>query len=875
MKYTFIFCLLVLLTSLGSYKHTSANTVAGGEIIYIHLGDSAYQVICKMYLDCGGNTAPDSIPLCVKNSCNNNIIAQKMGRWVSPPPNPDPNGKIIGVSCPNTVTTCNTPNATITGYRQYWYTGIVFLPAKCAKWTFSTHLGNRNSSSNLQNSTSQPFYIEATLNNSTTNRNSSPYNSILPEITVEQGLLVQSSSGILDSDGDSLYTYLVMPMTGVTQCSDTAKNMSFASTTPSFNLTNNPFQTSNTFVLNQRTGQYGYTPTNSGKSNITFRTDEYRNGVLIGSIMRDLPVQALQQGPVYSGGVKMKCGREWMDQNQSPNPLPKTIYACPEQTLTLCYDIVMYNPAAKLFISDNHLNTTMANAVITYTNQGTDSVHVEVNWRPGFNNVGLNQLMHTIYDSTCTASQVVKKYMYPLDINVWGKIDAGKDITICEGSPAYLNVNGGGNYRWYELPGGSTNSISDTTIPNPVVNPTKTTTYLVLSTLNGYCTTINKDTVTVHVNASTTGAAAITNRIGCGLSEPGLNYVYLCPGKPVSFCLTSRSSFSNASLYMSDNISTHVPGAQISYSGQGTDTALATFTWTPNATHAGLYTLILTTYDSACAKPNSTLRSKQYKLDFYVWPPTRANHDSLSICRGETITLTATGGMQYKWTEQTVNPVIADPYKTTQTIVPTNTANFIVTSTINTLCSNNSDTVAVSVTDLQTQPSVSIQAVPDNVIRGGNTGFIATATGCKQASYEWYVNGKLMPDYKGSHFLASNLDNMDKVWCRMICDDRCANDTPSNVITMRVYNTGITNLADDAQLTLYPNPNNGVFTLQVDERLPGQKPVAEILDIYGRIMYTTIITDAQQSIKTDIPAGIYMLRVRSGDETFMLRFSRQ
>lgn len=866
MKNCLICCILCIIATF-AINQSKANTVAGGELIYIHLGDSAYQVICKMYLDCGGNAAPDSIPLCVKNSCNTNIISLKMGKYITP--NPSPNGGIVGISCPNVANTCNTPNATITGYRQYWYGAIVFLPTKCSKWTFSTHLGNRNASSNLQNSTSQPFYIEATLNNSTTNRNSSPYSSILPQITVEQGLPIQSDAGILDSDGDSLYTYPVMPQAGVTQCSDTAKALSYASATPPYNLTNNPFQTSNSFFMNSRTGQYGYTPTSQGKSNITFRTDEYRNSVMIGSIMRDLPLQILPQGSTYSGGVKFKCGLESLN-NSFP---PKIIYACPDETITLCYDIVLYNPDARLFISDNHWNTSMANATVTYTNQGTDSVHVELSWKPGIAQTGLNQIVHTIMDSTCTASQVVRKYLLPVDINVWGKVQAVNDMTICEGSPAFLNATGGGDYRWYELPGGSKNSLNDTTIPNPVAYPTKTTTYIVKSLLTN-CQNYITDTVTVHVNAATTGAAAITNRLGCGLTEPGLNYVYACPGKPISFCFTSRSSFSNASLHISDNASAKVPGAQINYNGQGTDTAVATFNWTPNNSHLGLYTLILTTYDSACAKPNSQLRSKEYKLQFYVWPPTKANYDSISICRGETITLTATGGMQYMWTEQTVNPVIADPYKTTQTIEPTNTANFIVTSTVNTLCNNNSDTVAVQVTYLQKQPTVSIQAIPDNITRTGNTGFIATANACKQATYEWYINGKLMPDYKGSHFLASDLNNLDKVWCRLICNDLCANDPISEAITMKTNNTGIAEM-DGNNIGLYPNPNNGTFTIQLDEAMTRQKPLAEVIDIYGRMVFNTTITNTPQSITTDIPAGIYMLRITTVNDTYTTRFTKQ
>ncbi len=883
MNKTLLYSLAILTASLFSFNVTKANTAAGGELIYIYLGDDqsskpAYQVILKLYTDCGGSAAPDSMPLCVKNTCNNNIISQKMGQWIPPPPNPNPNGKIIGISCPNVITTCTDPSATLTGYREYWYTGILKLPTQCSKWIFSTHIANRNNSINLQNSTSQPFYIEATLNNSTTNRNSSPYYSIGPEITIEKDYPFSYNSGALDGDGDSLVTYLVNAKTGVTACTDTPKNMAFTNANPSYNLTNNPIQTNNTFVLNPGTGQYGFIPDALGTSNITIRTDEYRNGVLIGSIMRDQQMQVVPADPFYGGSVNVKC-----NSVRVPD-LTKEIIVCVDETFSFCYDVVSENPSARLYISDNLASLNMIGAAAYYFNQGTDSVRVVFYWKPGNNMVGLHEFIYTIADSTCSPQAVVRKYTYPIEFKVLGKTKAIKDTTICEGTTAFLNASGGGDYKWTVLSGGTANSLSDSTIANPVAYPTKTTSYVVRSTINEFCPNLNKDTVTVKVNAATTGADAIVNVVNCGLSDPGIDYVYICPGEPVSFCYTSRSFFSNASLHLTDNISTGTPGAQINYSNQGTDTVKATYTWTPNANQSGIYTLILTTHDSACAKPNSPLRSKDKKINFYVWPPVKINYDSLTICKNETIELKAIGGVYYSWEEYSYPgytnpavPVITDKSLATQTLKPFTSTAFIVKSTLNS-CNNNTDTVIVNVNTNITTPVVSISASPDSIIsKGNNIAFTATVSGCSSSKYEWYVNGRHIPDYYSNQYLAHNLGNLDKVWCRVICGDSCPSpkDTVSNIITVRVYNTGIAGIEDEYAIGLYPNPNNGLFTIQLNETFVKQQPLAEVVNIYGQVVYSTTVKYAQQQLEINVPAGIYMLRISTLNQVYTTRFTKQ
>ncbi len=69
--------------------------------------------------------------------------------------------------------------------------------------------------------------------------------------------------------------------------------------------------------------------------------------------------------------------------------------------------------------------------------------------------------------------------------------DAGPDVTICTGSSTQLNASGGTKYSWTPTTG-----LSNPNIPNPIANPTSTTSYIVTVT-SGSC--IDVDTVIVTV----------------------------------------------------------------------------------------------------------------------------------------------------------------------------------------------------------------------------------------------------------------------------------------------------------------------------------------------------------------------------------------
>ena len=760
MKNTHLKGLLALLLILLGANTAKANTAAGAELIYLHLGDSTYQFVLKYYIDCSGNAAPDSIPLCLYSPCHNQGFTIKMGKYTQVT-----NGSVIGPGCPGAVTTCDNPNATTTGYKEYFYTAQATLPFRCSNWTFSATPGTRNASYNLQNSTSQTLYVEATLNNTFADDINSPYYSVKPFPMAELNRPIAYNNGPLDVDGDSLSTVIILPRTSNNTCPDTPAVIPFATATPPYSIPWNPFQTNQTVVTNPFTGQMSFTSGQLGNANLTIRTSKYRNGVLMGSIMRDMQVRTVPAAQIPGGGSKLGCG----------NTIPYWIgdggfNGCVGKSLTVCHDLYFNDTNSRMFVSDNiqNINNDIQNMTSSYINQGTDTVTAIYTWTPTL--PGRYSFIVYLVDSTCRANGVVQNYAYTVDFQIWGKIKTNNDTTICPGESVILSASGGGQYSWEILPDGDTSSLNQN-----IASPLKTTTYVVTSNATSPCQDLNKDTVTVNVRKASTGAQDITNHFSCGMTNPGINYIYKCPGEQISFCFSSASSNNNALLYLTNNGSTNIPGANITYVNQGTDSVTGHFSWTPSANDIGFHSITITATDTACVP--SGIAAKSQRLDFYIWPNTTTNSDKY-ICPGQSVQLEAKGGTQYQWSVLSGDNSSLNNSNTSSPIAqPDTTTTYVVTSTINTQCNNNSDTVTVFVYPGSSvpHPRISISVSPDSaIVQNTQVTFTASTTNCSNPKYAWYINGAEVPDNYKSTFSSSKFKNLDIISCRLICADTCA-----------------------------------------------------------------------------------------------------
>ncbi|MCD6064810.1 MAG: hypothetical protein K0R82_2721, partial [Flavipsychrobacter sp.] len=510
-------CFLIVFSFLPS--KTWANHGAGGEIIYEWISGSTYRVFLKFYRDCTGPPAPDSMPLCFKNSCNTNINQVWMQLYPGVIPPNDTNGSSVALGCSPTTypTKCTNPTSNIPGYQEWWYYYDLTLPFQCNNWTFYTYLFARNFSANLVNPLSTYFYTETTFNNTGTfEGNSSPYFSNKPIPYVCVNIPYQFNNGAVDPNGDSLSTDVQQPLNFGATCNSIVAPIPFNTNTapyPAYNLSTNPIQTGNTFTLNASTGQITFTAPQIGAYTLSVRTREFRGGVLIGSILRDVQVQVIGNCAATAPQVVIK----------PPTGVPFVngqIWGCAGQLLTFDYDLTSSDPNAVLLGADNHIASIPA-ATTSYVGQKTDSVRGTFSWTPGINQSGLFTLTVSVRDSTCAPPGILYTYINTIPIFIWPPVKASNDTSVCPGQPVQLNASGGGNYLWSTI-AGPANTLSCTNCQAPLATTYGTASYRVFSQQTAFCDK-NADTVVVTMLPSPTFTP--------------LTDILTCPGIPSTFDL--------------------------------------------------------------------------------------------------------------------------------------------------------------------------------------------------------------------------------------------------------------------------------------------------------------------------------------------------
>lgn len=590
-------------------KEAKASHAAGGEIIYEWISDSTYRVFFKFYRDCSGISEPGSADVCITDSCNSYQTTISMAKWNGALPGGGTNGDPVSAGCSAFPNKCQNTSSSLPGYREWWYSAIVQLPSRCTKWRFSTSISARNGSGNIAGG---DLYVETTFNNLLFQGNSSPYFSIkpIPYVCVNQPYTY--NNGAIDPDGDSLVTDIINPMSSSGGVCGPGTNIGLSTGfTPALTIPGNPFQTNNTFTINGATGQMAFTAAVTGPQTLTTRVREFRNGTLIGYIMRDIQVQVLNCStvaptstinPSVTGGSIGAGGR---------------VEGCIGQTLSFNWASVSTDTGAILTASDNHI-FSVPNATITYSNIYSDSVVGSFTWTPVATDAGiLKNLIVTVKDSTCRPPGIMLYFPFTIPLWIHPPTTTVPDTSVCPKETAYLTASGGSNYIWSVLPGGSPiTSLSCSACTSPVATPTVPTTYVVTSQGTAFCPN-NKDTVTVSV-------------------LPGLNFTkhpdtLTCPRNPIVLDLKMA------------------PGPGVTYKSKWTPaTGLNSDTLNkPTATPTAptTYTVVITSSGNRC---------KAYDTVFVdVLTGFKLNNIDTAVCDGKSFQVSINGDSRYNWSWST------------------------------------------------------------------------------------------------------------------------------------------------------------------------------------------------------------------------------
>ena len=325
-----------------------------------------------------------------------------------------------------------------------------------------------------------------------------------------------------------------------------------------------------------------------------------------------------------------------------------------------------------------------------------------------------------VYGATGSCSDTAQ---ITVTVNALTTVEAGLDISICEGDSIQLNASGAAVYLW-----SPTDSITDINIANPFVFPANTTEYIVIGSNALGCTDADSVIVTVNplpiVDAGEDTAICSgdsvqlsgSSSIGTGtwtppgeLSDPNILDPFASPivsteyvltvidGSGCSMTDTMDVTIDQAFTLTTSNDTTICLGDSANLSASGA----TTYAWEPATT------LNDSTLPNPTASPTIT-------ETYFVYGATESCRDTaqiivtvnalttvdagldVSICEEDSVQLNASGATTYLWTpaDSITDINIANPF-----VFPGNTTEYIVTGTDGLGCIDG-DSIIVTVNPL-------------------------------------------------------------------------------------------------------------------------------------------------------------------------------
>lgn len=269
---TKLLALLLLLTF--STGIVNASHIVGMRITYEYTS-GGYLFKLKMYRDCSGIAAPASVSLCFTSlsGCvaplNTILLMDIANSGFEVPFN-----SCAGVGA----TTCN--GGSVFAFEEYNYVGLISVPP-CSDWVVAYSECCRNAAiTNLVDPDIYNARVETTFDNLNYPTNSSPQFNAVPINYYCAGIPAIIDYSAYDVDGDSLsYEFTTIDGAGCT-------STQIIPFTPPYTY-DQPLATLSPTIFDPVSGQILFTPSMLQISVIGFKVNEYRNGVLIGSVRRD------------------------------------------------------------------------------------------------------------------------------------------------------------------------------------------------------------------------------------------------------------------------------------------------------------------------------------------------------------------------------------------------------------------------------------------------------------------------------------------------------------------------------------------------------------------------------------------------------------
>lgn len=381
--------------------------------------------------------------------------------------------------------------------------------------------------------------------------------------------------------------------------------------------------------------------------------------------------------------------------------------------------------------------------------------------------------------------------------------NAGNDTAICAGTSAQLHGSGGTVYSWSPAAG-----LSDPNIANPVATPVASTIYQ-LTVSSGPCTSTSQVTVVVMPLPAANAGPDIT----------------ICAGNAVQLAGSGGSTYSwSPATGLSDP-----------------------FVANPMASPATTTTYQLTVSNGVCSASDFVVVSVNHAV-------ANAGAD-VTICAGNSVQLTGTGGIVYVW-----SPAIGlnDPSIANPVAGPAVTTNYILAVTDASGCMAQ-DTITVSVQSLDV-PLVTL-----------NAGTLTVTNPDISATYTWQVlNGSSWDDVVPLATGTSFTPVATGEYRVKVVSGPCT-EFSGSMLAGRLASR------NEFGIYLYPNPTTGLLVLD-EIRLSQGWETLEIINSQGmRVLVQDIRNRTAVSVNvSNLRTGIYNAKLRKADGgSTMFRFIKQ
>jgi hypothetical protein len=514
---TKLFFITLLCFSLG--QTAKATHAVGADLTYTCIGSNTYEVSLRFYRDCGGSAAPSNPTIAIVGSSGCTAVTSSLALSLV-------SSQEVSQVCAGTQTSC--AGGSIQGTQEYIYTGQIQLPTGCDSYTISFTLAARNATITNLNVSGADIYVESIINTALAPCNNSPQFSNLPVLYSCQGQISQFNHGFFDQDGDSLTFALINPKT--TNGVDIPFISGLSATTPL------RLQTGTTFQFNSSNGQMTFTPlVNLGQvAVISVRINEYRNGLKIGSMIRDLQMiisATCSSLPPVSGTITPNSG----------TVTGNLIASCGGPPLVI--DFSVSDPdAADVLTASSDISSVISGATTSVT--GTNPINIQLIIPTASIPSGNYPFTITVNDGACPTPnvQIIGYNLQITNPSPTVSINASA-TTICSGNPVTFTATGASTYSW-------TNSV----VNGVPFAPTTSGSYTVIGTASNGCT----DTASLSINVNPNPTVTINSSAAS-----------LCLGEPLTLSGSGAATYSWNNNVV-DGIA-FIPNSSINYTLTGTD----------------------------------------------------------------------------------------------------------------------------------------------------------------------------------------------------------------------------------------------------------------------------------------------------------------